>query len=107
MSKLSKRDNRNHQLSDNKDNLWCNYYKKPRHTKENCWKLHGKPPSREWGNRGGQQRFQSQAHMIEQTNQSEGQEKGGLNMEEVEKLRSLIGSLDKPSSACSLALSGK
>ena len=57
ISKPLERDNRNHYRSDSKDNLWCNYCKKPRHTKENCWKLHGKPPSREWGNRGGQQRF--------------------------------------------------
>ena len=40
----------------NKDNLWCIYCKKPRHTKENCRKLNSKPPSQEWGNRGGQQR---------------------------------------------------
>ena len=59
--------------------------------------------SQEWGNRGGQQN--SQAH--EQTNQSEGQEKGGLNSEGIERLRGLLGSLEKPSGACSLALSGK
>ncbi|KAL5813378.1 hypothetical protein ACOSQ3_024138 [Xanthoceras sorbifolium] len=27
----------------NPSNLWCTYYKKPRHTKDRCWKLHGKP----------------------------------------------------------------
>ena len=26
----------------NKDDLWCSYCKKPRQTKENCFKLHGK-----------------------------------------------------------------
>ncbi|KAA8537193.1 hypothetical protein F0562_029675 [Nyssa sinensis] len=26
----------------NKEDLWCNYCKKPRHTKEMCWKLKGK-----------------------------------------------------------------
>ena len=31
---------------------------------------------------------------------------GGFNNEEMEKLRSLLGSLDKPTGACSLALSG-
>ena len=32
----------------NKDGLWCSYCEKPRHTKENCFKLHGKEqaPSR-------------------------------------------------------------
>ena len=71
---------------DNKDNLWKN----PRHTRERCWKLNGKPStsSREWGNRGDQQK--SQAHLTEQTNQSEGQEKGGLNSEEIERLRGLL-----------------
>lgn len=38
---------------DNRDNLWCTYYKKPRHTKEHCWKLNGKPSisSKEWSPR--------------------------------------------------------
>ena len=31
---------------------------------------------------------------------------GGFNNEEMEKLRSLLGSLDKPTRACSLALLG-
>ena len=30
-------------FSKNKDNVWCTYRKKPQHTKETCWKLHGKP----------------------------------------------------------------
>ena len=30
-------------FSKNKDNVWCTYCKKPQHTKETCWKLHGKP----------------------------------------------------------------
>ncbi|RVW23401.1 hypothetical protein CK203_098189 [Vitis vinifera] len=47
---------RDNQWKENKDNLWCTFCKKPRHTKEKCWKLNGKPPSCEWGNRGGQQR---------------------------------------------------
>jgi len=32
-----------------RDNLWCTFCKKPRHTVDKCWKLHGKPV------RGGQQ----------------------------------------------------
>ena len=27
----------------NKNSLWCTYWRKPQHTKERCWKLHGKP----------------------------------------------------------------
>lgn len=92
---------------DNKDNLWCTYCKKPRQTRERCWKLHGKPPSREWGNQGGQQRPHGQAHLIEQTNENGKPEQSGINNEEIEKIRGLIGSMKKPSSACPLALSGK
>ena len=40
---------RENQRRENKDMLWCTYCKKSRHTKENCWKLNGKPPSSEWG----------------------------------------------------------
>lgn len=29
--------------SDEKAKVWCDYCKKPRHTRETCWKLHGKP----------------------------------------------------------------
>ena len=28
------------------EEVWCTYCNKPRHTREKCWKLHGKPPSR-------------------------------------------------------------
>ncbi|GAV56980.1 LOW QUALITY PROTEIN: UBN2_3 domain-containing protein, partial [Cephalotus follicularis] len=37
----------------------------------------------------------------------EGYEKEGFNSEEIERIRNLLGSLKKPSGACSLALSGK
>jgi len=39
-----------------KQEVWCTYCKKPRHTKEKCWKLHGKPPNKEWGS----QKFHNQ-----------------------------------------------
>ncbi|XP_034704116.1 uncharacterized protein LOC117928321 [Vitis riparia] len=39
------------QNRDYKDNLWYTYCKKACHTHERCWKLHGKPPSREGGKR--------------------------------------------------------
>ena len=34
---------------DDKDKLHCDYNKRPRHIKETCWRLHGRPPSRERG----------------------------------------------------------
>ncbi|CAH9102660.1 unnamed protein product [Cuscuta epithymum] len=37
---------------ENRDTLCCTYCKKPRHIRENCWKLNGKPPSSEWGTSG-------------------------------------------------------
>ncbi|GAV61024.1 LOW QUALITY PROTEIN: UBN2_3 domain-containing protein, partial [Cephalotus follicularis] len=36
-----------------------------------------------------------------------GQEKDGFNSEKIERIRNLLGSLEKPSGACSSALSGK
>jgi len=30
--------------------LFGNFCHKYRHTREKCWRLNGKPPSREWGN---------------------------------------------------------
>ena len=103
---------RENQRRENKDMLWCTYCKKSRHTKENCWKLNGKPPSSEWGTRGRQQR--PQAHLTEQSKAEEGPDskgfKGdelGFKRDEIEKLRSLLSSLEKPSGASSLVLSGK
>ena len=44
--------------------------------------------------------------MAEQPKTEENSAIGGFNNEEMEKLRSLMGSLNKPTRACSLALSG-
>src|SRR5262249_44784276 len=37
--------------SSNKDHLRCDYCGKPRHTKETCWKLHGRPTRGRGGKR--------------------------------------------------------
>ena len=34
----------NSKAGDEKDKLWCDYYNHPRHTKDTCWSLHGRPP---------------------------------------------------------------
>ena len=94
---------RDNQWKENKDNLWYTYCKKPRHTKKKCWKLNGKPSSRERGNHGWQQR--PQAHLAEQPKTKENSAIGGFNSEEMEKLKILLGSLDKPNGTCYLALS--
>ncbi|KDO60879.1 hypothetical protein CISIN_1g045100mg, partial [Citrus sinensis] len=31
-------------VSQSRDKVWCDYCKKPYHTRETCWDLHGKPP---------------------------------------------------------------
>ncbi|RVX15206.1 hypothetical protein CK203_008040 [Vitis vinifera] len=71
-------------------NNWCNCYKKPGHGKDRCLKLHGKLPNfgKNRKSKGGQQ------------------DTGEFNKEEIEKLRSLLGTLAKPLGACSLALAG-
>ena len=102
---LHKHQSKENPWKENKDNLWCTYCKKPRHTKEKCWKLNGKPPSREWGDRGGQHK--PQAQMVEQPKTEENSATEGFNNEEIEKLKSLLESLEKPFGACTLALSGK
>ena len=33
----------NQRRSDDKPRVWCDHCNKPRHTRETCWKLHGKP----------------------------------------------------------------
>ena len=76
---LPKHLRRDNQWKENKDNLWCTYSTKPRHTKDKCWKLNGRPPSQKWRNRGGQQR--PQAHMAEQPKTEENSAIGGLNNE--------------------------
>ena len=52
---------RNNITNKERENLFCSYCKKPRHTREKCWKLHGKPTtsSLDWGNN----QSISQAHM--------------------------------------------
>ena len=53
-------DSGRYDFSKNRDNVWCTYCKKPRYTKEMCWKLHGKAHGINCANgfKGGQQRSQ-------------------------------------------------
>ena len=46
-----------------KDGLWCTYCNKAGHTLEKCWKLHGKPPSREWNKKRESSRKSGHAHV--------------------------------------------
>ncbi|RVW96883.1 hypothetical protein CK203_026074 [Vitis vinifera] len=74
----------------NKDTIWCTYCKKPRHTRDQRWKLYGKPQT-------------SSKDCVN----SNGNDHTELDKEEIEKLKNLLGTLESPSGACSLAQSGK
>ena len=75
-----------------KDSLWYSYCKKTRHTRETCWKLHGKPLNFFKGNgdKGVNSGYKSRANLAEnggkQQEESFGQEMK-LNKEEIDKLK--------------------
>ena len=85
--------------------------------KENCWRLHGKLQSRRKGNNNqngqvGQQgghvhMAQSEDCSRKEASNSKGSSGGRLNKEEIERLRSFLTSLEKPSASCSFARLGK
>ncbi|XP_029128349.1 uncharacterized protein LOC114916213 [Cajanus cajan] len=83
----------------------------PRHTREKCWKLHGKPPSKdwgpqnrdkEWGKKGDNTRKGGQAHIGAATSE-ENRGVIQLNQDEIEQMRSFLNKLDKSTGTCSLA----
>ncbi|KAK3031254.1 hypothetical protein RJ639_035554 [Escallonia herrerae] len=85
-----------------KDKMWCTYCKKPRHTKEQYWKLHGKPPSSHWNAGPRSEKLRSQVHMTQSREDlshadvnSSGREENGFNKEDIGRLRSLLDSLEK------------
>ncbi|KAI0527064.1 hypothetical protein KFK09_002660 [Dendrobium nobile] len=90
--------------SKDKDSLWCSYCKKSRHTKETCWKIHGKSPSKEWNQKA---EARSTSHANNTTCKLEAQSSlGEFNKEDIDKLKRLLVSLEKPNASSSLALSG-
>ena len=95
-----------------KDSLWCSYCKKNRHTRETCWKLHGKPLNFFKGNggKGVNSGYKSQANLAEiggkQQEENFGQEME-LNKEEIDKLKRFISKLEKPEGHSYFAQTGK
>ncbi|KAJ1375255.1 Retrotransposon gag domain [Sesbania bispinosa] len=90
------------------DGLWCTYCNKPRHTREKCWKLYGKPLNRdrEGGHRGGSSRKGGQVYVAAGTNEENKPEAADhLNQEEIERVRTFLSKLEKPPGVCSLAYS--
>jgi hypothetical protein len=93
-----------------KDDQFCNYCNKIGHTKETYWKLHGKPPR--MGRNGGYKwnHLKGHAHLTnseEAAHESSTLEVRGFNKEEIECLRILLNTMEKPSGSCSLAQNGK
>ena len=80
------------------DNRRCDYCGKPKHTRETCWKLHGRPTRG-----GGGKRLVSsrpQAYMSGQADDGLNKENSGhssLSHDEVKTLRSLLTRLEFPS----------
>ncbi|PKU85672.1 hypothetical protein MA16_Dca003413 [Dendrobium catenatum] len=73
--------------------LWCSYCKKSRHTKETCWKIHGKPLSKEWNQKG---ETRSASHANNTISKPEAQSSlGEFNKEDIDKLKRLLVSLEK------------
>ncbi|KAI4350132.1 hypothetical protein L6164_010644 [Bauhinia variegata] len=100
----ARRDNRGSKSdstkASNRDNLWCTHCKKPRHTRETCFKLHGKEQVL---NRIKQQRTQANLTATEQPASPGNNALPSLNEAEVEKLRAFLETLT--TSSCSLAQS--
>ncbi|XP_071905634.1 uncharacterized protein [Coffea arabica] len=90
----------------NKDTIWCTYCKKSRHTRDDCFKLHGKEQvlSRKGGFKGGKAHLTAGEDQTQEKSNQTGM--GEFKKEEIEKLRNLLNSLEKSSSTCSLAQSG-
>ncbi|KAK0577178.1 hypothetical protein LWI29_029047 [Acer saccharum] len=97
-----------------RDPVVCTYCKKPYHTRDRCWKLHGKPSNlqnlQETNRTGTTRSNQGHAHI------SSSQPKGEIeissdnvefNREQIAKLKQMLENLDKPSGLgnCSLASS--
>ncbi|KAK8574583.1 hypothetical protein V6N12_062273 [Hibiscus sabdariffa] len=100
-------------ISDNKSegikiSVWCTYCKKPNHMKDKCWKLHGRPQTANRGFNDGSGRRQGRAYASKHPIAEDSQEPVEFNKEEIEKLKNLLGSLEKQSSSgtCNLVFSG-
>lgn len=91
--------------------LWgtCTNCNKAHYTREKCWKVHGKPPSQEWGQKGERSARKNElTHVaVAGTNEENKPESTDLDQEEIERVRIFLGSLEKPTGTCTLAYSSK
>lgn len=70
-------------------------------------KLHGKPQSKDWGYKGGPPRRGGQVHVAVGPIEENQGRSVQLNHEELERVRSFLSKLEKPTGTCSLTCSGK
>ncbi|OIT37996.1 hypothetical protein A4A49_27235 [Nicotiana attenuata] len=83
-----------------KDHMHCEYCGKPRHTRETCWKLHGRPTRGRGGKRVGPSRGQANiAKNMETSKETASGE--ALSLDEVQHLRRLLNKLDSSNVATS------
>ncbi|KAJ7972159.1 Retrovirus-related Pol polyprotein from transposon TNT 1-94 [Quillaja saponaria] len=75
-----------------KDDLQCDYCGKTRHTRDTCWKLHGRPTRGRGGRFVGPPR--SRAHVSDTVESSPSTGSSALNPEEMQHLRRLMAKLD-------------
>ncbi|XP_073148285.1 uncharacterized protein [Henckelia pumila] len=100
--------------SGNKNSMWCSHCQKDNHTEDKCWKIHGRPQSsnKNWTAKTGYPKRQGKAYAAASEQQAgEDNSQGSpieFNREEMEKLKSFLGSLEKPTTrgTCTLAFSG-
>src|SRR5262249_16614784 len=79
-----------------KDLFVCEYSGKPRHTKEHCWKLHGRPTRGRGGKRSGFTK--PQAHVTEIGELSgESSSSGIFSNTEIQSLKRLLSQLESSS----------
>ncbi|GAU18241.1 hypothetical protein TSUD_175820 [Trifolium subterraneum] len=88
------------------EETWCTYCNKPRHIRENCWKLKGKPPNRQWGKKGDLPKKGGQSHMTASTSEAGLERMKQLNQDEIEKVRSFLSRLERPTGTSTLSHSG-
>ncbi|XP_057493174.1 uncharacterized protein LOC130778669 [Actinidia eriantha] len=91
--------------SDDKDKLHCDYCQRPRHTRETCWRLHGRPPTRGRGSRsgsaGGRDGSSRAHHSTVVEPPSSGSESIALSSTEIELIRNVMSRLDTSTGASS------
>ena len=88
---------------------WCDHCRRPWHTRETCWKLHGKPGTarkKHGNNKPGGETLALQVNTSESMQQS--QESSPFTKEQLEHLQKLFQSqsIGNSSTSCSLAQSG-